>query len=75
MAFQCNIGRTGRIVRAISGVLLIGCGAVLIWRGWPTPGPAALWLAGGLSLAGLFQIVEAAAGWCALRAMGYRTPV
>ncbi len=71
----CNIDRRGRIVRAVSGLVCLALGvAVLLLGGW-LPG----WLrwGGGALLAalGAFQLFEARKGWCAVRALGYRTPI
>ena len=70
----CNIGTKGRIARFIWGIALIAAAGLLaLWGAWPRH---SLWmwivsalLAGG----GGFAIFEARAGWCAMRAMGYKT--
>ena len=74
---QCNIDARGKRLRLISGVVCCAAGAVLgmlalvLHRGF--------WglLLGGLALiaGGLFQVFEARRGWCAVRALGFRTPV
>jgi hypothetical protein len=75
MALVCNIDQTGRVVRAISGVLLLLLGIIVIAMRWPVP-PWWIWSLGiVLIIGGGFQIFEAAVGWCALRAMGIRTRV
>ncbi len=75
MATTCNIDRKGRMARLTCGLLILGVAVVpLVFaiRG----GPWWHWaIAGVLGLAGGFQIYEAAAGWCATRALGIRTPM
>ncbi|MBI1742328.1 DUF2892 domain-containing protein [Candidatus Acetothermia bacterium] len=70
----CNIDRRGRWARGIPGVLLI-IGA-LIWH-W-VASDAGIWmnlLHLLIGLVGAFMIFQALAGWCAIRAMGFRTPL
>jgi len=83
MKLACNIDSKGKAVRlrmglielavaavvaAISGVLVRSpVGSPIGWAGWA--------IAGILTLVGLFSIFEARAGWCALRALGFRTRV
>ncbi|MGB0767833.1 MAG: hypothetical protein ACPGYV_08990 [Phycisphaeraceae bacterium] len=73
---QCNIDAKGKALRLIYGLLmLVGAGvlaALLLMKvfvaGW-------LWaVVGGLALMGGFGVFEARAGWCAVRAMGFKTP-
>lgn len=74
---QCNIDARGKRVRLITGaltiVLAVALGVcvavgVLVSPAW--------WLAAGaLLLLGGFGVFEARAGWCAVRAMGWKTPV
>lgn len=70
-----NIDRSGRIARAISGLICIGLGLVV----WPLHWPVAVgwrWgvCAGALAV-GLFQLFEARRGWCVARACGLKTPL
>ena len=72
---QCNIDRAGRIARATTGALCLLTG-VAFFAGWIGVTGGWRWIGGGLLLAaGAFQEFEAAAGWCIMRAMGYRTPM
>ncbi len=73
---KCNIDARGRaarlragIVTAGLGVLLLGFGLAGIGGGWPLGAGIGLLATGG------FAIFEARAGWCVVRAMGFRTPV
>mgnify|MGYP006969370953 CR=1 FL=1 len=74
---QCNIDARGKFVRLVSGIIvtllaiiLLALRAFGVLEGtWP-------WVVGGLGVAlGAFQIFEARAGWCIVRAMGFKTPV
>lgn len=63
--FDPNIGRTGRILRAIFGVACIVAGLAL--------SDCSPWLCFALVGAGVFGLFEAARGWCLARACGIRT--
>tara|TARA_B110000444_G_scaffold224352_1_gene227478 strand:- start:15227 stop:15517 length:291 start_codon:yes stop_codon:yes gene_type:complete len=76
MALTCNIGAAGKVARLRTGILGVAGGlglAVLVATGiLPTIG----WWAVAASVAGgSFSIWEARAGWCVVRAMGFKTPV
>ena len=75
MKLACNIDKRGRILRLVGGIVVDGCGVVLIIAG-VLSGVVGL-MAGGilLSAGGSFMIFEGARGWCALRAMGIKTPM
>ncbi len=74
---KCNIDARGKAARLIWGVMLLlsaVVGGILLladvmsgWGWW-----AAVFVAGGF---GGFALFEARQGWCALRAMGIRTPL
>lgn len=73
---QCNIDSRGRAYRLVMGFVLVALGAWLTaaWA-WPS-GQVIAWLVSiACLLPGLFGIVEGWAGWCAIRAMGFRTRV
>jgi hypothetical protein len=74
---QCNIDSRGRAVRLVAGVITVGLGGLLLALGLlgGIGQPWIAWAGGGLIVAGGFGVFEARAGWCALRAMGVRTPV
>ena len=63
--FDPNIGRTGRIVRAVYGVILIGAG---LWLG-----SYSLWICLAFVAAGALGLFEAFRGWCIMRACGIKT--
>ena len=72
---QCNIDARGKRIRLISGAIDCGAGVVLlvvaavVW-----PGQLWIWVVGSVAmLAGAFQVFEGRAGWCAVRAMGFKT--
>ena len=73
---KCNIDARGRAVRRNSGVVFCLLGAALVAAAfgtesfWPCLGTGA-----ALILGGLFQLFESYTGWCALRALGIRTPL
>jgi hypothetical protein len=72
---QRNITGAGRLARAITGLMTIGAGILLLILGWPTSGAARWVLAIIAFAAGAFQLFEAARGWCVMRACGVRTPL
>ncbi len=63
--FRPNIGRTGRIIRGVIGLVLLAT-ALAARQGH--------WLAGvGLAAGGAFCLFEASRGWCVARACGVKT--
>jgi len=76
MALACNIDAKGKAVRLRYGIALTLIGGVcaLAWA-VPSGGPVAWLVTGGLVAGGAFAIFEARAGWCAIRALGIKTPV
>ena len=76
MPLQCNIDARGKLVRLVWGVLLMGAGimAALLWA-LPS-GSVWAWVVCSLAiLGGAFALFEARAGWCVVRAMGWKTPL
>lgn len=72
MGLTCNLDRRGRRARAWSGavLLLVAAGFLLFagdlaFIGWV--------FAISMAVVGGFAIFEAMKGWCAIRAMGFRT--
>lgn len=72
---KSNIDRRGRVARAISGLLCICVGVVLLCLHWPES-PVYRWVSSGILVAaGVFQLYEAKRGWCIARACGMKTPM
>lgn len=73
---QCNIDARGKAARLAGGVISCAAGliAALLWLSGLAGGWA---LAVGIALLALggFAVFEGWAGWCALRAMGFKTPL
>jgi hypothetical protein len=76
MKLACNIDQRGRGVRRIGGVSMLVLGGVLL-AAWAMPtGGACAWTGSVVLLvAGAFCVFESRAGWCAVRAMGFKTRV
>jgi hypothetical protein len=76
MALRCNIDRRGKVARLIWGlILLVAGGLILFAKALPT-GSAWAW-AGVIACfgGGAFALFEALAGWCIVRAIGFKTPM
>jgi hypothetical protein len=71
----CNIDQRGKRARLIGGVIVGVCGAALILTGALTKSMVILGVGIFLAVTGSFMIFEGARGWCALRAMGIKTPM
>ncbi len=76
MPLTCNIDARGKRVRLLAGIGFMVAGVVLALV-WAMRSESALgWIvAGAMFVVGGFSIFEARAGWCAVRAMGFRTRV
>jgi len=76
MPLQCNIDSKGKLARLIYGIVLVVIGIVMLFA-WAIPSSAAIaWtITIVLILGGGFAIFEARAGWCVIRAMGFKTPM
>jgi hypothetical protein len=74
MSLQCNIDAKGKAIRLAYGIVLAVAGVVLIFT-WAMPrGEWVAWTISSLMLlGGAFAIFEARAGWCVVRAMGFKT--
>jgi len=91
MAFACNIDRRGRTLRTLAGAVTLGAGLVLVTMPILLAEPPAesaanpqetadrttAFLVAGIAACGggAFMLFEGLVGWCAVRAMGFRTPV
>jgi uncharacterized membrane protein HdeD (DUF308 family) len=74
MPLQCNIDSKGKLARLIWGLMLLAGGViVLLTWAWNSTG-AWPWIVGAALIAGgAFAIFEARAGWCVVRALGFKT--
>jgi hypothetical protein len=76
MPLTCNLDSRGKALRLIMGAVfaLDGLTLLFLWA-WRT-GSHVGWITSILMIvAGAFMIFEGRTGWCALRAMGMKTPV
>jgi hypothetical protein len=74
MKLTPNIDELGRKSRLIGGIVASLCAIGLIIA-WAFTGSRTMLVSGIiLGITGPFMIFEAAHGWCALRAMGIKTP-
>jgi uncharacterized membrane protein HdeD (DUF308 family) len=73
---QCNIDARGKAVRLINGIVGLIAGLVLLFA-WALPhgGWVAWTVTGVVLLFSAFSIFEARAGWCVVRAMGFKTRI
>jgi len=76
MALACNIDAKGKAVRLRYGIVMTVAGVVATLA-WAVPsGGAVPWAISLAALAsGAFAVFEARAGWCVVRALGFKTPV
>jgi hypothetical protein len=74
VGLACNIDARGKALRFRLGLILAALGALLalVWAA-PTGSKLGWIVAGALLLAGGGSLFEARAGWCVVRAMGFRT--
>jgi len=76
MALRCNINRRGRVARLIWGVLLLTLAVGILFARALPGGSGLAWAATIVCFAGgAFALFEARAGWCAVRAIGFKTPM
>lgn len=76
VALACNIDARGKALRLRLGIglVLVGVASLALWA-VPNGGALAWLVALGLLVSGAFSIFEARKGWCALRALGFKTRV
>ena len=72
---QCNIDAKGKALRLTYGLgLLVIAGLVAGLWGYLADGGTFAWtVSAALAVSGAFMIFEGWAGWCVVRAMGFRT--
>ena len=76
MPLTCNIDAKGKSARLIWGVLLIAAAAAAAVFWAAGSGSWVPWVVVALvAVAGAFAVFEARAGWCVVRAMGFKTPI
>tara|TARA_B100000768_G_C11251899_1_gene364485 strand:- start:823 stop:1053 length:231 start_codon:yes stop_codon:yes gene_type:complete len=76
MALVCNIGAAGKAARMRLGILGVAGGIGLALVAATGLVPSIAWWGALASIAGgSFTIWEARAGWCVVRAMGFKTPM
>ena len=76
MALKCNIGAAGKAARLRAGLLGVAGGLTLgLVTAVGVLPTLAWWAVLGSIAGGSFAIWEARAGWCVVRAMGFKTPV
>ena len=71
-----NIDQRGKTARLVLGAFIEAIGLLLgvLWFMELTPAWT-MWSAGVVWIVGIMVIIEALIGWCALRALGVKTPV
>jgi hypothetical protein len=74
LQLQCYIDSRGRVGRLVKGLILLIAGVAMLVA-WALPAGSALaWVVTALVLVGgAFAVFEAWAGWCVVRAMGFKT--
>jgi hypothetical protein len=75
MKLTCNIDQRGRRTRLVTGVIVDLCGLAGILVSLSRSSTGILVAGIFLSITGSFMIFEGARGWCALRAVGIKTPL
>ena len=76
MPRNCNIDARGKLARLIYGIALLAIGiALAIFWALPRGGILGWIISVACILMGAFSIYEARAGWCIVRAMGFKTPM
>lgn len=70
---QCNIDAKGKAVRLMIGLATMIAGGVIL--GLLGTEPLPLGIAIGCFIGGGFAVFEGWSGWCAVRALGFKTPV
>ncbi|TVQ64199.1 MAG: hypothetical protein EA379_02355 [Phycisphaerales bacterium] len=76
LGLTCNIDQRGRKARMVMGASSIVLGVIMLVTNLMGDVPAPIgWIGGVLIVVGAFGVFEAMNGWCAVRAMGFKTKV
>ena len=75
MPLPCNIDSRGKRFRLIIGCITLAIAALVMIIAWMIGSMIAWAISIVLILSGVFTIFEARAGWCAVRAMGFKTRI
>ena len=76
MPLTCNIDTKGKRLRFINGIVMTVIGlALALFLAWPQHSTILWGVSAVCLLSGAFAIFEARAGWCVVRAMGFKTKV
>lgn len=70
---QCNIDAKGRAVRLAIGLVTLLAGIIVLWAAGDTG--AGLGVGLGCLGGGAFAVFEGWKGWCAVRALGFKTKI
>lgn len=76
-SMECNIDARGKAVRMIGGIFSLFVGITVGILFGMDIFSTSQWLSFAVILivTGCFAIFESRAGWCAVRAMGFKTPI
>ncbi|MEM8781939.1 MAG: hypothetical protein AAGE65_03695 [Planctomycetota bacterium] len=74
---QCNIDSKGKALRLTLGFAQLAAASALTVLSIAGVLPGGWWwaLVGGVAAGGAFCVYEGWSGWCAVRAMGFKTPI
>lgn len=74
---HCNIDKRGRVVRLVMGMISMDAAAALVYLMWKDILVSPWWwvAVAAMAVTGVFALYEATMGWCAVRAMGVKTPM
>lgn len=70
---KCNIDARGKRTRLIAGIVTVAAGGIAFLV--IGPGPVGTVIGVSSLVGGGFMIFEGWAGWCAVRALGFKTPL
>jgi len=76
VALECNIDARGKAVRLRLGLMGVFSSLGLAAACLLISAPDLAWIVpAGAFIGGAFAIFEGRAGWCVVRALGFRTPI